>query len=195
MESLQSLDLETMEAFGRLRSACPRQLENVMHDLSALGGQTVLTLVVIFAVGLLLSFRRYRTAAFVVATALGGYLLSVGLKVLVDRQRPPGGLIQVSGNSFPSGHSMLSAIIYLTLALIVSTVILRWRVRLYVIGSALVLVGLIGISRLYLGVHYLTDVAAGWLLGLAWAILCRWVEKRWVLRMERQAALINGNEP
>jgi undecaprenyl-diphosphatase len=193
MERLQSLDQETMAFFDRLRSACPK-LENPMHDLSALGGQTVLTLVVIFAVGLLLSLRRYRSAAFVVATALGGYVLSVGLKVLVGRQRPAGGLIQVSGNSFPSGHSMLSAIIYLTLALIVSTVILKWRVRFYIIGSTLVLVGLIGISRLYLGVHYLTDVAAGWLVGLAWAILCRWVEKRWVLRMERQAALVNGDE-
>jgi undecaprenyl-diphosphatase len=194
MESLQSLDQQTMEAFGRLRSACP-VLERPMNDLSALGGQTVLTLVVIFAVGLLLSLRRYRTAGFVLATALGGYVLSVGLKLLVGRPRPAGGLIQLSGNSFPSGHSMLSAIIYLTLALTVSTVILRWRVRLYVIGSALVLVALIGISRLYLGVHYLTDVAAGWLVGLAWAILCRWVEKRWVLRMERQAALISGNDP
>jgi undecaprenyl-diphosphatase len=164
-----------------------------MNDLSALGGQTVLTLVVVFAVGLLLSLRRYRTAGFVLVAALGGYLLAVGLKSLVGRPRPVGGLIQVSGNSFPSGHSMLSAIIYLTLALIVSTVILRWRVRLYIIGSALVLVGLIGISRLYLGVHYLTDVAAGWLVGLAWAIACRWVEKRWVLRMERQA-VNDGND-
>jgi undecaprenyl-diphosphatase len=194
MESLQSLDQQTMEAFGRLRSAYS-WLDRPMHDLSSLGGQTVLTVVVTFAVGLLLSLRRYRSAGFVLAAALGGYVLSVGLKTLVGRQRPAGGLVQVSGNSFPSGHSMLSAIIYLTLALIVSTVILRWRVRLYVIGSALVLVGLIGISRLYLGVHYLTDVAAGWLVGLAWAILCRWIEKRWVLRLERQAALISGNEP
>jgi undecaprenyl-diphosphatase len=149
---------------------------------------------VVFAVGLLFSLKRHRSAGFVMATALGGYLLSVGLKHLVGRQRPVGGLIQVSGNSFPSGHSMLSAIIYLTLALIVSTVIPRWRVRAYIIGSALVLVALIGISRLYLGVHYLTDVAAGWLVGLAWAIGCRWVEKRWVLRLERQAALGNGDE-
>jgi undecaprenyl-diphosphatase len=194
MESLQSIDHDTMAVFDRLRSACP-WLESPMNDLSALGGRTVLTLVVVFAVGLLLSFRRHRTAGFVLAAALGGYVLSVGLKLLVGRERPAGGLIQVGGNSFPSGHSMLSAIIYLTLALIVSTVILRWRVRLYVIGSALVLVALIGVSRLYLGVHYLTDVAAGWLVGLAWAIACRWVEKRWVLRMERQAALGNGNEP
>jgi undecaprenyl-diphosphatase len=182
-----------MEAFGRLRSAYP-WLKIPMSDLSALGGRTVLTLVVVFAVGLLLSLRRHRTAGFVLATALGGYLLSVGLKLLVGRPRPAGGIIEVSGDSFPSGHSMLSAIIYLTLALIVTTVILRSRVRLYIIGSTLVLVGLIGISRLYLGVHYLTDVAAGWLVGLAWAILCRWIEKRWVLRMERQAALMNGNE-
>jgi undecaprenyl-diphosphatase len=193
MESLQSLDQQTVAVFDRLRSAYP-WLDLPMSDLSALGGRTLLTLVVIFAVGLLLSFRRYRTAGFVLAAALGGYVLSVGLKFLVGRQRPAGGLIQVSGNSFPSGHSMLSAIIYLTLALIVSTVILRWRVRLYVIGSALVLVALIGISRLYLGVHYLTDVAAGWLVGLAWAIACRWIEKRWVLRLERQASLSDGNE-
>jgi undecaprenyl-diphosphatase len=193
MESLQSLDQQTMAVFDRLRSAYPG-LEGPMNDLSALGGRTVLTLVVIFAVGLLFSLKRHRSAGFVMATALGGYLLSVGLKHLVGRQRPVGGLIQVSGNSFPSGHSMLSAIIYLTLALIVSTVIPRWRVRAYIIGSALVLVGLIGISRLYLGVHYLTDVAAGWLVGLAWAIACRWVEKRWVLRLERQAALGNGDE-
>jgi undecaprenyl-diphosphatase len=95
--------------------------------------------------------------------------------------------------SFPSGHSMLSAAIYLTLAMVATAVIPRWRVRAYVITSSLVLVGLIGVSRMYLGVHYLTDVVSGWALGLTWALICRWVEFRWVLRMEKRDAELRRN--
>jgi undecaprenyl-diphosphatase len=187
MEYFANLDQRTTAAFAHWREAYP-YMTGVMTDISALGGRTLLSLLVLFAVGLLLCLRRQRTAGFVLAAALGGYLLSVGLKEMIGRPRPIG-VVVVMGNSFPSGHSMLSAIIYLTLALISTTVIPRWRVRFYVIGSTVVLVGLIGISRLFLGVHYLTDVVAGWTAGLAWALLCRWIEAHWVLRMERRNAL------
>jgi undecaprenyl-diphosphatase len=90
--------------------------------------------------------------------------------------------------SFPSGHSMMSAVVYLTLALIAGAVIPRWRVRVYVVSWSLFLVVLIGLSRIYLGVHYVSDVVAGWAGGLLWALLCRWVEHHWVLRAGRRKA-------
>jgi undecaprenyl-diphosphatase len=193
MHFFLTLDHDTARVFHSLREAHPR-LTDPMRDISSLGDWTVLSLVVIFAVGLLLCLRRYRTAGFVLASALGGVLISIALKILIDRARPADAIVPVSGPSFPSGHSMLSAIIYLTLAWITSAVIPRWRVRSYIIGFSLFLAGLVGISRLYLGVHYLTDVLAGWTVGLAWALLCRRIEFHWVVRLERRAALANAND-
>lgn len=185
MDWLRGLDQASAEWFTQFRLGHPR-LDQPMRDITGLGSQVVLSLVTIFAVGLLLCLRRRRSAAFLLAAALSGVLLSSGLKGLVGRERPPGAdpLALAHGFSFPSGHSMLSAIIYLTLALIVTAVVHRRRVRVYVVGASLVIAGLIGVSRLYLGVHYLTDVVGSWAAGLVWALFCRWVESHWVLRIE-----------
>jgi undecaprenyl-diphosphatase len=164
--------------------------------MTALGGDNVLALVVIFAVGLLLCFRRFRTALFVVLASGGGLLLSRLFKDLFNRQRPPDPHpflhvppgVPPNYHSFPSGHSMLSAVTYLTVVMIVTVIIPRRSARVFIIVSGLVLVGLIGFSRVYLHAHHLTDVMGGWAFGLTWALLCRWVEKRWVARAERRAA-------
>ncbi|HEV3261765.1 MAG TPA: phosphatase PAP2 family protein [Gemmataceae bacterium] len=168
-------------------------LDSAMLDVTALGGFYVLTLVVLFSVGLLLTLRRYRTAGFVAAAVAGGMLLSWLIKAEIRRPRPKTrhelvSSMFASDYSFPSGHSMMSAVVYLTLALIFTAVIRRWKVRVFVIGSSLLLVGLIGLSRMYLGVHYPSDVLGGWAGGLVWALLCRWVEYHWVLRAERRVA-------
>ena len=175
-------------------------LDAAMLDVTALGGFYVLTLVVLFSVGLLLTLRRYRTAGFVTAAVAGGVLLSRLIKLEIKRSRPESRHWLVSSMfgsdySFPSGHSMMSAVVYLTLALVFTAVIRRWKVRAFVIISSLLLVGLIGLSRMYLGVHYPSDVVAGWLGGLAWALMCRWVEYHWVLRAERRAAAQASPEP
>ena len=77
-----------------------------------------------------------------------------------------------STSSFPSGHSSLSAVIYLTLAVLLSRLLERRALRVYVIGVAALLTLTIGISRVALGVHYPSDVLAGWTLGFGWALLC-----------------------
>lgn len=167
-------------------------------ELTALGGHTALTLLAWFALGLLLVLRRYQTAAFVAIAVLGGVLLVVGLKELVGRPRPdePHPLVRTpTSPSFPSGHTMNSSVIYLTLALVASAGIPLRRVRAYILGWSLVLVFLIGLSRVYLSVHWLTDVLAGWLGGLAWALACRWVEDHWLpLRRELRATRLAGED-
>ena len=195
MGCLQNLDHAVLEWFAAHRT---QHLDFLMSDISALGSRTVLSLVVVFTVGLLLAVHRSRSAAFLMAAALSGAFLSQFAKELIERKRPPElywlTLFEKSP-SFPSGHSMVSAIVYLTLALIAAEIVPRRRVRYYLIGSALLLSVLIGISRLYLGVHYLTDVVAGWIAGLVWALLCRWLEAHWVLRAERRDPAVSQPDP
>ena len=187
MDFLQELDEHVLQGFQAVHRPW---LDRAMLDVSALGGVTVLTLLVIFSVGLLIAFRRTRTASFVLMAALGGALLVWSVKEMIGRARPQvvHPLVVESSKSFPSGHSMLSAVIYLTLALIAAAVIPSRRARAYLITASLLLACLIGVSRMYLGVHYCTDVVGGWSAGLAWALLCRWIEAHWVLRAERRAA-------
>lgn len=189
MNLLHEVDEHVLNAFQAVHQPW---LNKVMIDVSALGDVTVLTLIVVFAVGLLLALRRKRTAGFLLMAALGGALLVYSVKEMIARPRPhlEHPLVVESSKSFPSGHSMMSAVIYLTLALVASAVIPSRRVRGYVVTCSLLLACLIGVSRMYLGVHYCTDVLGGWSAGLAWALLCRWVEAHWVLREERRAAAL-----
>src|SRR5262249_44576114 len=87
-------------------------------------------------------------------------------------------LAAVRSPSFPSGHSMLSAVVYLTLGALLARNTSEWNLRLYFLGVALLLTILVGLSRIYLGVHYPTDVLAGWAAGLAWALVCELVAQR-----------------
>ena len=159
----------------------PGWLQGVVLDLTALGGPTVLWLVVLAVVGFLLLQERYHTAAVVMATAASGDILNFVLKNLFLRPRPEivPHLRDVSGTtSFPSGHAMESAIIYLTLGAILMQLAERRLVKIYCIGMAVFLTLLVGVSRVYLGVHYPTDVVAGWMFGFFWASLCWIIAKR-----------------
>jgi len=173
-----SLDTTILRALRKAddpsRPIGPGWLQGVVLDLTALGGPTVLWLVVLSVVGFLLLQERYHTAAVVMATAASGDILNFVLKNLFLRPRPEivPHLRDVSGTtSFPSGHAMGSAIIYLTLGAILMQLTERRLIKIYCIGMDVCLTLLVGVSRVYLGVHYPTDVVDGWMFGFFWASL------------------------
>lgn len=179
----QAFDLRIVQA---LRSSTdpsmpigPRWIENSLLDLTALGGLTVLTLIVLSVAGFLMLQARFRTAVVILATAISGELLNVLLKHAYSRPRPSvvPHLREVSTTSFPSGHAMESAIVYLTLGAILMRASDRRVTKMYCLGLAVLLTVLAGISRVYLGVHYPTDVLGGWIVGFVWALLC-WLAAR-----------------
>lgn len=154
----------------------PRALEVAVRDITALGGVPVLTLFVALAI-VVLWMERQRVAAWWLAIAsLGAAGLNVLLKNLFARDRPA--LLEPellpTSFSFPSGHAFLSAAIYLTAAALLTQIIVKPATRALVLAAAALVAVLIGASRVYLGVHYPSDVLAGWTLGLCWAALC-WV--------------------
>jgi len=145
----------------------------VMH-VSAMGSGAVTGLIVLIATLYFALAGRWRYALLMLATAIGTLFAMELLKSIYARPRPtvvtafdpPGGL------SFPSGHSMISMALYLTLGVLVAQTQKRRRLKIYVVATAASLALLIGISRMYLGVHYPTDVLAGWTAGATWALIC-----------------------
>jgi undecaprenyl-diphosphatase len=125
-------------------------------------------------VGYLVVERKYRSAVLIVVLVVGGSLLSAAMKLTFKRPRPDvvAHLVHVSSPSFPSGHSLISAVIYPTLGALLSSLSVHRRTKVYYLTSALILTLLVGMSRMYLGVHYPSDVLAGWVLGLAWSLAC-----------------------
>jgi undecaprenyl-diphosphatase len=170
----------------------PAWLAEVGRDLTALGGVAALCLLTAAVAGYLLICRKYGALVFLLAATAGGLLLSTLLKDLFDRPRPEvvPHLSDAATSSFPSGHSMLSAVVYLTLGTLLARLVERRPLQAYFLGMALLLSFLVGVSRVYMGVHYPTDVLAGWSAGLAWALLCALVARRLQRRgaVERTAA-------
>jgi undecaprenyl-diphosphatase len=154
----------------------PAWLEFAMLDLTAIGGPTVLTLVVLSVIGFLLLQERYRTALVIGVTSLGGELANTLLKSAFQRPRPTivPHLRDAVSTSFPSGHAMESAIIYLTLGAMMMRVAERRLTKIYCLSLAVLMTLLVGLSRVFLGVHYPTDVLGGWILGFIWASIC-WI--------------------
>jgi undecaprenyl-diphosphatase len=134
----------------------------------------VLTLMTIAVTGFLLIDGKRGAAVLVLASVIGGVVLSSLLKLGVDRPRPDlvPHLVEEYTASFPSGHAMLSAVVYLTLGGLLSRVEGPRRIKIYFLSVAVILTLLIGLSRGFLGVHWPTDVLAGWCAGAAWAVLC-----------------------
>jgi undecaprenyl-diphosphatase len=161
----------------------PRWLEEMARDLTALGGVGVLSLITAASVGYLLLSRKRHAAAFLLVAVGGGLLLSTLFKAGFDRARPDlvAHLAQVYTASFPSGHSMMSATVYLTLGALLARLHKEWAVRLFLLAAAVFVTLLVGLSRVYLGVHWPTDVLAGWSAGAAWAALC-WLALLWFQR-------------
>lgn len=164
----------------------PPWLELAVSDITSLGGYIVLTLIVASVSIYLLIAGKWRNALVVAGAAASGTMLSEGLKLGFARPRPDlvPQLAEVHSLSFPSGHAMLSAVIYLTLGALLARFHQRRREKALVMTYAVLITILVGASRVYLGVHWPTDVLAGWCLGAAWAAL--WWLFAWKFLRESQ---------
>jgi len=155
----------------------PRWLEEMVRDVSALGSTFVLTLAVVVVAGFLWIVDAPAKAAFLVVAVSLGSLLNRVLKLIIARPRPD--IVEhatyVSSESFPSGHTANSAIVYLVLGMMLARVETSYAAKVFVFGVCTLLTVMIGLSRIYLGVHWPTDVLAGWILGGSWAVLCWYV--------------------
>ncbi len=162
------------------------------QDITALGSPTVLGLTVLAVTGYLCLHGLFRNGLFIFVASTGGWVLNWVLKASFSRARPDvvPHLREVMTSSFPSGHALTSAAVYLTLGALLMTIAQGRLARYYCIAIAMFVTFLVGCSRVFLGVHYPTDVVAGWLIGLSWALLCwtvdRLLERRAGLRLERQ---------
>jgi undecaprenyl-diphosphatase len=159
----------------------PHWMQEVGRDLTALGGFAVLTLIIAAVTGFLWLRKMHGAMWLVILATLGGLVVSSVLKHSFERPRPNlvPHLSMVYTSSFPSGHSMLAATVYLTLGALLGRFVSSWRLKAYFLLVALTLTFLVGVSRVYMGVHYPTDVLAGWAAGLAWALIC-WLVARYL---------------
>jgi undecaprenyl-diphosphatase len=152
----------------------PRWLRNAARDVTALGSASVLLLVTLAVAGFLALASNYTAMILVLAATWGGQLICSALKSGLNRARPD--IVPhwdtVATASFPSGHAMMSAVVYLTLGVMLANFVQGRRLKTYIITIAAMLTFLVGASRLVLGVHYPTDVLAGWTAGLVWALFC-----------------------
>ena len=158
----------------------PAWFKQVMVDLTALGGGPFLTMLTLIVGGFLLAARKWGMAVFVVLAIAGGGLAGNVLKWIFVRARPDlvPHLVSVDSASFPSAHAMNSAVTFLTLGVLLSRTQTERQVKAYLMGIAIFLTLIVGFSRVYLGVHWPTDVLAGWAVGAAWAILASLVAAR-----------------
>jgi undecaprenyl-diphosphatase len=151
----------------------PKFLLEGVRDITALGGVLLRNLFAIGALVALLFLRLRREAVLLALTVVGAWLVEGVIKSLVGRPRPElvPHLTEAGGGSFPSGHAFNSAVVYIALALAFATLSARQSVRLTIIGCAVAVSLLVAWSRVWLGVHFPTDVIAGWLGGAGWAFL------------------------
>ncbi len=177
--------------------AGPGWVEEIGRDATALGGNTILTLFALAVFGYLGLNQRWKDAAIVAVSVIGGVIVSLLLKEIFDRPRPDlvPHLSHTLTSSFPSGHSMLAAVTYLTLGALVAEMAERKRQIIYPLVVALLLTVMVGVSRVHVGVHWPTDVLGGWMMGAAWALLCwsviRWLQRRRALTDQRK----DGGDP
>jgi undecaprenyl-diphosphatase len=159
--------------------AGPEWLQVVVRDITALGGFFNLTLLTIAVVIYLSLINKARLALFVAVAVGGGALLNTVLKNLIERPRPdlvPHGT-EAALSSFPSGHAMMSTVVFLTLGTLLAYATDDVRLKVFYLASAVLLAFVVGLSRIYLGVHWPTDILAGWVAGATWALICMAVAK------------------
>jgi Membrane-associated phospholipid phosphatase len=156
-----------------LRPSGSRRTLEIVRDVTALGGVVLRNLFALGAVTALLFLRLKREAALLALTVAGGWIVNSALKALVGRARPEiiHHLTEAGGNSFPSGHSFNSAVVYIAMALAFAAMSRRQPVRITIVAAALLVSMATAWSRVWLGVHWPSDVVAGWLGGAGWAFL------------------------
>ena len=164
----------------------PAWLAEVAIDITALGSTVVLLMVVLAVSGFLWIHNQHRLLLLLIAAITGGHILNGLMKLAFARARPSivPHLREVFTYSFPSGHAALSAIVYLTIGILLFEVVRGPRARIYCLSVAMLTTALVGFSRVYLGVHYPSDVLAGWATGIAWAAIC-WLAVQYMARRAR----------
>lgn len=151
----------------------PNWLHEMVRDLTSIGSFAILGIIVVIVCSCLLMSRLRREAGLIVVSVLGGTALSTVLKMGYNRPRPDlTAMSQQFTASFPSGHAMLSAVTFLTVGALLAQLAPTRRLQIFSISTAIVLTLMVGMSRIYMGVHYPSDVLAGWCLGAAWALFC-----------------------
>lgn len=151
----------------------PEWLKEAALEITALGGYPAITLLTVGVVGFLAISGRRGNAIYLLLSVVGGALLSSILKMVIDRARPD--LVEqldvIHTASFPSGHALITTVTYLTLGSLVVRQVPTLAEKIYILGAAILISILVGVTRVYLGVHWPSDVLAGWALGAAWASL------------------------
>jgi undecaprenyl-diphosphatase len=178
----QAIDRKILLAMrrpGNLEPLGPPAIQEAARDLTALGSVSILGVLTALVAGYLALDGKRHMALFVCGSVLSGLAVTTILKDVFERPRPD--LVPyeayASGASFPSGHSMMSAAIYLTLGALLARSHERKRLKAYFLLIAALLSFLVGITRVYLGVHWPSDVLAGWTAGAVWALVC-WLAAR-----------------
>jgi undecaprenyl-diphosphatase len=197
---LQAFDrkiLLEMRRPGNLAPIGPPAIQDAARDITALGGTAVLGLVTVLTAGFLVLDGKRHMALFLCCAMASGFVLGMLLKDFFNRPRPDivPQAVAVSTSSFPSGHAMMSALTYLVLGALLARSQERAVLKAYFLLFAALLTLLVGVSRVYLGVHWPTDVLAGWTMGAVWA-LTSWLVARWLQnrgRIEREAEHASGD--
>ena len=167
----------------------PFWLDHAAADLTSLGSVSVLAAIALLAGGFLMLRRKWVETALIAVAFAGGLTISQTLKTVFNRERPPEDYraAEILNASFPSGHALLSAVVFLTLGAMLAQAAKGRALRIYVMAAAIALTVIVGVSRIYLGVHWATDVLAGWAAGAAWGTGC-WLVGRWLVNGPGTAA-------
>lgn len=174
----------------------PHSLDVLIRDITALGGVLILGLLTISSCGYLWLRRQAGLAIFVAVSISFGTLVNTVLKEVIARPRPDlfSHATDAAFSSFPSGHAMMSTMVFLTLGALLSLSSNDGRIKVYILSWSVLLPLMVGISRLYLGVHWPTDIIAGWIAGATWSLLCLWVYHHFFNNNGNQPAQVSGND-